>query len=110
VTWSEVVAPVASAYLVCALLVLAALRWPAPQSRRSRSLRTARDLRHWFRNLAVTTVGGYVVLLVIVFVFSVLIVGQSGALWSAAWSSLFLLAVSTPVFLALSWASGRRSG
>ena len=108
-TWSEVVAPVGSAYAVCALLVLAALRWPAPQLRRSRSLRTARDVRGWFLNLAVTAIGGTVVLLTIVFVFSELIVGQSGALWSATWSSLFLLAVATPVFLALSWASGRRS-
>ena len=109
-TWSEVLAPVASAYVVCALLVLAALRWPAPRPRRSRPLRTARDVRGWFRSLAVTAVGGYAVLLAIVFVFSELIVGQSEALWSATWSSLFLLAVATPLFLAASWLSGRRRG
>jgi len=110
VTWPKVLAPVASAYVVCALFLLAALRWPAPRPHRSRPLRTAGDLRRWFRHLAVTAAGGCVALLAIVFVFSVLIVGEAGALWSAAWSSLFLLAVATPVFLALSWASGRRSG
>jgi hypothetical protein len=109
VNWSKVVAPVASAYVLCALLVLVALRWPAPQPRRSRPLRSSRDVVLWFRHLAVTAVGGYVTLLLIVLVFSVAIVGDAGALWSAAWSSLLLLGVATPVFLALSWVSGRRS-
>jgi len=107
--WREVVAPVASAYAVCALFVLAAWRWPAPRPGRSRAIRTAADLRDWSRNLVVTASGGYVALLLIVLVFGVLVVGRDG-LSNAAWGSAFLLAVATPVFLVLSWASGRRSG
>ncbi len=108
--WREVVVPVASAYAVCALFVLAAWRWPAARPARSRAIRTAADLRGWFRHLALTAAGGYVALLLIVLVFGVLIVGKDDALANAAWSSAFLLAVATPVFLVLSWVSGRRSG
>ena len=104
--WRQVVVPVASAYAVCALFVLAAWRWPAPRPARSRALRTAADLRGGFRALVVTAAGGYVALLLIVLVFGVAIVGRDG-IANAAWSSAFLLAVAVPVFLVLSWASGR---
>jgi Family of unknown function (DUF6256) len=106
----EVFAPVLAAFAVCVLMVVHAWAHPVPRPRASRAVRSAADLRGMLRCLAVTAVGGYVVLLVVVLVFGVLIVGDGGALRSAAWSTAFLLAVAIPFFVVLSVAFGRRTG
>jgi len=105
-----VVAPIAAAFALCLALLWYASARPVPRMPASRAVRTLADLRTVLRCLAVTAIGGYAALLGIVFVLGVLVVGDRDALLSAAWSSLFLLAIATPVFIALSWAFGRRDG
>jgi Family of unknown function (DUF6256) len=105
-----VVAPVAAGFAVCVLMVVYASLRPVPRPHGSRRVRSRSDVEGMLRCLAVTAAGGYAAMLAIVFVFGVVLAGDRGALRSAAWSAPFLLAVATPVFLALSWAFGRRSG
>jgi hypothetical protein len=106
---SQVVAPVLAAYLLCVALVLFAARSPAGLAdHRHTALRRDR-LTAFVRYLALLEIGGYATLLVIITIFSVLIVGDRGALWSATWGCGFLLLVATPAFLALSALVGRRS-
>jgi len=105
-----VVVPVFAGFVFCTAAALYAARRPAARPPRSRAVGSLADLRLLLRHIAVTAVGGYVVLLAIVFVFGVLIIGDTGALRSAALGSLFLLVVAIPVFVLLSWVFGRRAG
>jgi hypothetical protein len=105
----QVVAPVLAAYLLCVALVLFAARSPARRAEDRPAVLTRDRLTALTRYLALLEIGGYVTLLAIVALFSVLIVGDREALWSAAWGGGFLLLVATPVFLTLSYATGRRN-
>lgn len=104
-----VVAPVLAGFVFCTATALYAAHRPVVRPPRSRAVRSLVDLGLLLRYVAVTAVGGYFALLAIIFVFGVLILGDTGALRSAALGSLFLLAVATPVFVLLSWAFGRRT-
>jgi hypothetical protein len=103
-----VLAPVLSAFLLCAALAIYAAFRPAPRPTPAVRLSGA-NLRPFLRYLATLAAGGYVAFVAVVFVFSTLIIGQEGALRSATWSGLFLLAVAGPVFGLLSMVFGRRS-
>ena len=103
----QVVVPVFAAYLLCVALVLFGARHPVRRPDPGAAL-TRHSLPGLLRYLARLEIGGYAILLVIIAVFSVLIVGDRGALWSATWSGAFLLVVATPVFVALSAVAGRR--
>jgi hypothetical protein len=104
----QVVAPVLAAYLLCVALALFAARSSTRRPSHVPTELTRYGLTGLVRYLAVLEVGGYVTLLVVITVFSVLIVGDREALWSATWGGAFLLLIATPVFVALSWARGRR--
>jgi hypothetical protein len=103
----SVVAPVLSAFLLCAALAIFAAWKPVPRPPPAARLSRA-NLRPFLLYIAGLAVGGYVAFLAVVFVFSTVIIGQEGALRNAAWSGLFLLAVAVPAFAVLSWAFGRR--
>lgn len=103
-----IVAPVLAGFVFCSTAALYSARRPAARPPASRAVRSLADLGRLLRYIAVTAIGGYVILLAIVLVFGVLIIGEMGALWSAALGTLFLLAVAIPAFVLLSWAFGRR--
>jgi hypothetical protein len=105
----SVIAPVGAAFLTLSAMTLFAARFPSPRPPRSPRVGSGRDLRRFMRAFAVTALGGYVAFLAIIVVFSVGIVGDAGALRSAAWSGAFLIAVSAPVFAGVA-AMPRRSG
>jgi len=108
VTLRAVVVPVLSAFVFLAMVTIHAARRPAPRPMPAARLSGA-NLRPFLRYLATLAAGGYGAFLAVVFVFSTLIIGQEGALRSAAWSGLFLLAVAVPAFALLSRVFGRRS-
>ena len=108
-TLRQVVAPVLAAFVFCSAVVVFAAARPVPRPPRSASPLPG-NARPFLRYLAFLSLGGYVAFLAIVFVFSTLIVGQKGALRSAAGGGAFLLAIGLPVFVFLSWAFGRRAG
>jgi hypothetical protein len=99
----DVVIPVLSAYLVLAGVVLYAARHPAAGGERGPVVWADR-----LKLIAVTVVGGYLAFLAIVLVFHVWVVGEKGALRSAAKSGLFLTATSAAAFLLLSVLEARR--
>ncbi|HEX7464145.1 MAG TPA: DUF6256 family protein [Actinomycetota bacterium] len=105
----QVVAPVLAAYLLCVALVLLAARTPSGRADHRPAALTRDRLTALIRYVALLEIGSYGTLLVIVGIFSVLIVGDREALWSAAWGAGFLLLVATPVFVVLSTVVGRRS-
>jgi len=105
----QVVVPVLAAFVFCSAVVLFAAAHPVPRPPRSTSPFRG-DIRPFVRYLAFLSIGGYAAFLAIVFVFSSLIVGQKGALRSAAGGGAFLLAIGLPVFVLLSWMFGRRPG
>ncbi|MEW6059230.1 MAG: DUF6256 family protein [Actinomycetota bacterium] len=105
----QVVVPVLAAYLLCVALVLFGARHPVRRPGFGAPALTRDRLPGLLRYLARLEIGGYAVLLLIIAVFSVLIVGDREALWSATWSGAFLLLVATPVFVALSALAGRQN-
>ena len=95
----DVVVILASAYAIFVAMVVAAVRRPVPRP----------GSGPWgvggvaFRDFVSLAAGGYVAFLAIVLVFHVLLVGQRGALRSAALGGAILLAIAVPVFGSLSW-------
>lgn len=102
----EAILPAGAAFILVALVILFGASHPTPRSPRPPRLTWAR-LSSMLRYLALLGVGAYAVLLLVVVLFSVWLLGDTGSLRSAAWSAPFLLAVATPVFVALSWLEGR---
>jgi len=87
------------------------LRGDAPRTAAARASRlTWVRLASTLRYLALLALGGYGVLLLVVLVFSVWLLGDVGALRSAAWGAPALLAIAVPVFVALAWLEGRLRG
>lgn len=102
----EAIAPAGAALALVALVVLYGAANPTPRPPRPSPMTGAGAVR-MLRYIALLGVGGYAVLLLVVLVFSVGLLDDPGALRSAAWAGLFLLAVASPVFLAFSWVEGR---
>jgi hypothetical protein len=105
----SVVAPVGAAFLLLSAMTVFAARLPAPRPSSPRVVRSVRELRPILRSFLITSAGGYVAFLAIILLFSVGIVGDVGALRSAAWSGAFLVVASGSVFAALA-AVPRRAG
>ncbi|HEX6231191.1 MAG TPA: DUF6256 family protein [Actinomycetota bacterium] len=102
----DAIAPVAAAFALVAVLVLYGSAHPVPRPPTAPRLTVGR-LGSLLRYVALLGAGGYAVVLLVVLVFSMWLLGDPGALRSAAWGTPFLLAVATPVFAALSWLEGR---
>jgi hypothetical protein len=94
----HVVAPIAAAFAVFVVVVMAARRRPIPHDAPVRTT----------RGLVVTVAAGYGCFLAIVAVFHVWLSGDPDAFASAATGGLVLLAICAPVFAVLSWVDRRR--
>ena len=92
----DVVIPIAAAYALLIGVVLYAVRHPDAERPRERAI----GWRPRLRLIAVTVVGGYGCLLLIVVVFHVWIAGQGGALTSALRGGAFLAVVAAVTFIA----------
>jgi hypothetical protein len=95
----DVVVILASAYATFVAMVAFAVRRPVPRPRFHGEPVSGVPVRQ----LVGLAVGGYVAFLVIVLLFHVLLVGQEGALRSAAAAGAFLLAVAAPALVLLWW-------
>ncbi len=104
----QAVVPAGAAYGLIVIAVLYASQRPVARPGSSGRL-TRAALPSLLRHVAVTAAGGYAALLAVVFVFHFLIVGDRSAMASAAWGGAFLLAVSVPLFVLLTWLEGRRT-
>jgi hypothetical protein len=105
----DAIAPVAAAFALVATIVAFGATHPVPPTPGPSRL-TPRGLASMLRYVALLGVGGYAVVLLVVLVFHVWLLGDAGALRSAAWSVPFLLSVAAPVFAALSWLESRLRG
>jgi len=105
----EAIAPAGAAFLLVAAVVVYGATHPAPRPPAPSRLTWVR-LASTLRYLALLALGGYGVLLLVVLVFSVWLLGDVGALRSAAWGAPALLAIAVPVFVALAWLEGRLRG
>jgi len=105
----EAIAPAGAAFALVAAVVLFGAAHPVPARPRLQRL-TRSGVPRMLRYIALLGAGGYLVLLLVVLVFHVGLLGDSRALPDAARRSPFLLAVATPVFVALTWLEGRLRG
>jgi hypothetical protein len=104
----RIVIPLVAAYAVFIGAALYALRHPAARRRSGASGTTDGGWRALLRLVGVTTLSGYVALLLIVLIFHVLIAGQGGAFTSAVSGGAFLALVAAAVFVLLSVIFDRR--
>ncbi len=105
----DAILPAGAAFLLVASVVIYGSSRPLSPPSTPPPL-TARRVRAMLRSIAVVALGGYLVLLLVVVVFSVWLIGDAEALRSAAWGAPALLAIAVPVFVALSWLEGRLRG
>ena len=100
--WRRIVPP-----LVAAFAVFLAMLRVATRSGRGEVVRARGSWRDFVRYLAVTAVGGYLVLLAIVLVFHVVLARDHAAFRSAAAGGAALLAIVVPVFVLAEWITRR---
>lgn len=96
-----VVWPVSGAFLLLVGMCFVAARFPAPRPRRSDRGLPPGAFGPLLRDLAITAVGGYVVFIAVIAMFSVWIDGDRGALASAAWSGAMFVGLALVAFPAL---------
>lgn len=97
--WREIIPPLVTTYALFALVIVRAWRRTSAPSQTTRTP---------IRELAITLVGGYVVLLLLVAIFHVGLAQEHAALASAMVGGAFLMLVSGLVFACCAWLQARR--
>lgn len=94
----SVVAPVGAGFGLVLVMILFAVRHPVRRPDRSSTAAPSHELGPLLRHLLVTAAGGYAIFVAVIAVFSVWIVGDVGALASAAWSGALFIGMAMVLF------------